>query len=336
MSVFGFIENFFFISLALVFALVLLLVYHFKNRITTAEKKSESMYGLLTAVVKEIKTLRGMFSLGGVNAPISAETSTNKDPQIELKSKIVPEINIPVLSSEISNNSFSTFAQNSLPEEPNEVITFELSASDNKIVVSDCYEEEDDDTSISNGEENDSDESDADSDAESEPEPESESEQNDMQIFDSVDLTNDLIDDSEKDDKLEVLDIVNILQENIVPTEINIDYIEDKTLHNINLELDLVEIVTQEIDDQQQQVNDEQQQCDDEQQQCDDDHQQVNDDHQQVDDDKPIETLRKAFSIEQLRKMNINQLKTIASQLGISSDVSKMKKPELISLIQSS
>jgi hypothetical protein len=306
------------------------------------------MYGLLTAVVKEIKTLRGMFSLGGVNAPISAETSTNKDPQIELKSKIVPEINIPVLSSEISNNSFSTFAQNSLPEEPNEVITFELSASDNKIVVSDCYEEEDDDTSISNGEENDSDESDADSDAESEPE--SESEQNDMQIFDSVDLTNDLIDDSEKDDKLEVLDIVNILQENIVPTEINIDYIEDKTLHNINLELDLVEIVTQEIDeqqqcdDEQQQEIDEQQQVDDEQQQCDDDHQQVNDeqqqqvndDHQQVDDDKPIETLRKAFSIEQLRKMNINQLKTIASQLGISSDVSKMKKPELISLIQSS
>ena len=39
-------------------------------------------------------------------------------------------------------------------------------------------------------------------------------------------------------------------------------------------------------------------------------------------------------SIEQLRKMNINQLKTIASQLGISTDVSKMKKPELILLIR--
>jgi hypothetical protein len=65
MSVFGFIENFFFISLALVFGLVILLVYHFKSRITVAEKKSESMYGLLTAVVKEIKTLRGMFGLGG-------------------------------------------------------------------------------------------------------------------------------------------------------------------------------------------------------------------------------------------------------------------------------
>lgn len=39
-------------------------------------------------------------------------------------------------------------------------------------------------------------------------------------------------------------------------------------------------------------------------------------------------------SIDQLRKMNINQLKTIASQIGITSDVTKLKKPELISLIQ--
>ena len=42
-----------------------------------------------------------------------------------------------------------------------------------------------------------------------------------------------------------------------------------------------------------------------------------------------------AHSIDQLRKMNINQLKAIASQLGINSDISKTKKPELISIIQS-
>ena len=39
-------------------------------------------------------------------------------------------------------------------------------------------------------------------------------------------------------------------------------------------------------------------------------------------------------SVEQLRKMNINQLKTIALQLGITADISKLKKPELISLIR--
>jgi hypothetical protein len=39
-------------------------------------------------------------------------------------------------------------------------------------------------------------------------------------------------------------------------------------------------------------------------------------------------------SIDQLKKMNINQLKTVASQVGVTSDVSKMKKPELITVIQ--
>ena len=39
-------------------------------------------------------------------------------------------------------------------------------------------------------------------------------------------------------------------------------------------------------------------------------------------------------SLDQLKKMNINQLKAIASQIGINVDVSKMKKPDLISLIR--
>jgi hypothetical protein len=51
-------------------------------------------------------------------------------------------------------------------------------------------------------------------------------------------------------------------------------------------------------------------------------------------DPEPVDTNKNKPTNEQLRKMNINQLKSIASQLGITEDVSKMKKPELISLIQ--
>ena len=40
-------------------------------------------------------------------------------------------------------------------------------------------------------------------------------------------------------------------------------------------------------------------------------------------------------SIEQLRKMNINQLKSIAISSGIAADTSKMKKNELITLLHS-
>ena len=48
------------------------------------------------------------------------------------------------------------------------------------------------------------------------------------------------------------------------------------------------------------------------------------------------EQKKETYTIESLRKMNINQLKNIAFQNGISSDISKLKKQELIALIQSS
>ena len=127
MGVFGFIENFFFISLALVFVLVLLLVYHFKNRITIAEKKSESMYGLLTAVVKEIKSLRGMFCVGNEQTtPTQSQSQSQSPVNFEVKSKTDPEIIIDS-SSELEHDHL----------QKKEVITLDFSASEDKIVVSD-------------------------------------------------------------------------------------------------------------------------------------------------------------------------------------------------------
>jgi hypothetical protein len=118
---------------------VLLLVYHFKNRITVAEKKSDSMYGLLTAVVKEIKTLRGMFGLGG---QVESDTSNRREvidasltPVVsnELKSKTNPEVNVSTSSS--SNNNFAAFVEKTSGIQ-REVITLDFAAADNKIVVS--------------------------------------------------------------------------------------------------------------------------------------------------------------------------------------------------------
>jgi len=277
MIAFGFIENFFFISLALVFVLVLLLVYHFKNRITVAEKKSDSMYGLLTAVVKEIKTLRGMFGLGG---PV---TSPEKEPQsIELKSKTTPEVNVSA-SSEVSN-SFASFVEKTSAGstsnviEPREVITLEFAASDNKIVVSDVDDSDDDDEqSIS----------DDDSDDES--------------------IVSDKEEEDPKGDILEVqvqeIDELQLSQESNNVENLPLEQVQEIDISNIlsvvntdEIEVDLVGTRTEV--------------------------------------DQTVASPPSIPSIEQLRKMNINQLKTIASQLGISTDISKMKKPELISLIR--
>jgi len=314
MSVFGFIENFFFVSLALVFILVVLLVYHFKNRITIAEKKSESMYGLLTAIVKEIKILRGRFGLGGTD-------ESQQPPSIETKSKTVPEVNIPVSESLPQNNTFSAFQSSVEPAK--EVITFEISASENKIVVSDC-----------NGES----ESESESDSESESEQESD--------IDSV--TDDSDSDSELDDEeLNLEKVLNVVEvrddivvidglevENLIYDEVEVKDVEIEPVEVANeiVEVKDVEIEPVEVANEIVEVKD-----------VEIEPVEVKDEPVvfQSFEDEPIisqvsEVLtHKVHTVEQLRKMNINQLKTIAFQLGISTDVSKMKKPELISLIQS-
>jgi len=54
MASFQFIETFFFLSLGITFGLVLLLVYHFKQRITTLEQKCDTMFDIVQNVVKEV------------------------------------------------------------------------------------------------------------------------------------------------------------------------------------------------------------------------------------------------------------------------------------------
>ena len=54
MASFQFIETFFFLSLGITFGLVLLLVYHFKQRISTLEQKCDTMFDIVQNVVKEL------------------------------------------------------------------------------------------------------------------------------------------------------------------------------------------------------------------------------------------------------------------------------------------
>jgi hypothetical protein len=58
MGLFSFIETFFFISLAITFVLILLLVYHFKQRIITVEQKCDTMFDIINTMLQEIQYLR--------------------------------------------------------------------------------------------------------------------------------------------------------------------------------------------------------------------------------------------------------------------------------------
>jgi len=60
MGIFNYIDTFFFISLGITFILILLLVFHFKQRMTDLENKSETMFEIINNIVKEITSIKQM------------------------------------------------------------------------------------------------------------------------------------------------------------------------------------------------------------------------------------------------------------------------------------
>jgi len=57
MSFFSLLETFFFISLAVTFVLIMMLVYHFKGRLVLLEDKCNTMFEIMNSMVKELKSL---------------------------------------------------------------------------------------------------------------------------------------------------------------------------------------------------------------------------------------------------------------------------------------
>jgi hypothetical protein len=60
MGLFNFIETFFFISLGITFVLILLLVYHFKQRLSTLEQKCDTMFEIINNLVQEVTIVRSV------------------------------------------------------------------------------------------------------------------------------------------------------------------------------------------------------------------------------------------------------------------------------------
>jgi hypothetical protein len=62
MGFFSIIETFFFISLGITILLVALLVYHFKQRLSAVEQKYESLFDIVTGVVKQLSNMQSVAS----------------------------------------------------------------------------------------------------------------------------------------------------------------------------------------------------------------------------------------------------------------------------------
>jgi hypothetical protein len=69
MGLFSFMETSFFFTLGITFLLILLLVYHFKQRIANAESKQDTMFEIINNLVQEVSKTQQALSL--MNRPSS-------------------------------------------------------------------------------------------------------------------------------------------------------------------------------------------------------------------------------------------------------------------------
>jgi hypothetical protein len=218
MGIFNYIDTFFFISLGITFILILLLVFHFKQRMTASEQKNDTMFEIINNIVQEITTIK--------NSVIEQTTCVFKNPM-----------------NMMHGSNSCCLRSNDFVEQPVRLSTAS-SPSDsqpvfaaNKIVVSDSDEEEEDDDEDS--EDEDSEEEDEDEDDEDSEEEDEEPTQGGVKII-NVDI-------GETIEVNEILSDLDQEQDNNEEPETNMDNIDITAENSIQVEkLETVEPVVEE------------------------------------------------------------------------------------------
>ena len=72
------LETFFLLSLAITFLLVVFLVYHFKNRISTLEHKCDTMFEIINGIASELGHVRNILQINNTNLPVMPEINNNQ------------------------------------------------------------------------------------------------------------------------------------------------------------------------------------------------------------------------------------------------------------------
>jgi len=269
MGFFNLIETFFFLSLGITFVLILLLVYHFKQRLTSLENKCDTVFEIISNMVQELNTLR----------QIQQQTMTFR-----------PAFNIPSMPD--INRSITPYMT------PDEVVE--------KIKVSeedfDEDYEEDSDTN-----------SDVDTDSDEDDEEENDAEDDNEE--DDDDLP-DLIHDTFEVDENATVKIINVSMNE----PIEMDVLDTIEIENDNINSDENEVVEPvELNSENEPI-----------------HVEKLEDTESLDNNSQDTNELKADSKEVYGKMSVSALKTLVITKGLSSDPSKMKKNELLKLLETS
>ena len=316
MGLFDFVENFFFISLGITFGLILLLVYHFKQRISSVERKGDTMFELLTNVVKELQCVKGVnsyyesfFKRDSENTMYSSLPLTPMSCPI---SKSTPEVMVEQHEKKVIDLSID----DSFPIDS----TIHVLKKSDKIVVSDS-----DGDSGSDGD------SVSDSDSESEvgsclDESDSESDSEEAVRVAPISISTLQLESIEENIASFVEDLPTSL-----PTVASLENVEmhaEETPESLVVNSEEVEIDIDHLPTSLPSVASPENF----------EYQVLEEPHvvSEVFDSQTAEKLEheKAQKREVYFKMNITQLKALATAVGIKDDTSKMKKKELIRLLE--
>lgn len=294
MGFFSIIETFFFISLGITILLVALLVYHFKQRVSSLEQKYESLFDIVSNVAKQLSNIQSAM----ISAPAMQQYGEQHLYQQMNELAHLGNINIPSeYHPHTSHNINTVYMQNG-------------GLSNDKIIQEhddvDDYGSEDDDS------END----------ESDDESENESEDNDSSEDDSdndnIEVSKEkIIVSDDENGNLESVKIIN-LNVNVENTE---QYIEkEDSVNDIDVEIyelpehdeNIVEYTESNTDESHLLVR-------------------------KIDElvsDESVVIVEKTSAKELYKKMTLSNLKATVISKGLCSDPSKMKKNELLKLLE--
>ena len=98
MGVFNFMETSFIISLGITFVLILLLIYHFKQRLTLTESKQDTMFEIINNLAQELNNIKGHMSL--MNRPPTPHPFSNMNNEIRFTHENMVQSDEPDKESE--------------------------------------------------------------------------------------------------------------------------------------------------------------------------------------------------------------------------------------------
>jgi hypothetical protein len=298
MGFFNFIETFFFISLGITFILILLLVYHFKQRVCTLEQKGTTMFEIVNGVVKELTNIKRMVMQNSMGSmPMSMPMSS---PDVNPYSKTNPAI---LLKPEDLYNTIAPI----YPANANDVSEYDESSDEDDYTESDEEGSYDEDGL-------------ADADADEDNVPESTG----VDTTDNIKIINynDVIENVDTLEPIENMDS----QESELSSEDEVSNENELTVNEVVDTPVVIKLDNDEITETMDEIIETVENMD----VIEEEHieEAVIDEIEQP----PVSSFVKEKE-ESYKRMNVNQLKAVVVSKGIATDTTKLKKNDLIKLL---